>query len=325
MRSMIVLLPFVLVMPVVAACSSEGPGTSAPSDPSGASTLAVPSMEGVEPGMRVYWQRGFQNVQPSSAGDSAGLDLQAKDPDKAAHGGSSGGGGGSSPNLVDHGGRVLPTSKTYALWWGTPSAFPADAQSGIDALFEGLNGSSLLGIGTQYMRGASVSTSFAENLTDSASSPPSRSPTTSAIVSEACSVITKNGLTPDPTAVYFVFTSNYPGGHVNYCAWHSAGTCNGVTIQVGYMPNTTGIAGCDPGNTYSCNSYSQGTRSIANVTSHEFMEAITDADITAWYDSSGSEIGDKCAWQFSSCVNLSSGNWQLQKEWSNAIKGCQQQ
>jgi hypothetical protein len=238
--------------------------------------------------------------------------------------------GGSASNLVDHGGRVLPSSNTYAIWWGTPSAFPADAQTGIDALFKGFNGSGLLGVAQQYMRGASVSSGFHTNLTDSASSPPSRSPSTSTIVTEACKEITANGLTADPTAVYVVYTSNFPGGHVNYCAWHSSGTCNGVTIQVAYMPNTTGMAGCDPGNTYSCNSYSQGTRSLANVSSHEFMEAITDADpgtTGAWTDSSGSEIGDKCAWQFSSCVNLGSagGNWQLQAEWSNAVTGCVQQ
>jgi hypothetical protein len=112
---------------------------------------------------------------------------------------------------------------------------------------------------------------------------------------------------------------------VNYCAWHSAGTCNGSIIQVAYMPNTTGIVGCDPGNLYNCNTYSQGTRSLANVSSHEFMEAITDPDLNAWYDSGGAEIGDKCAWQFASCVNLTSGSWQLQKEWSNATSGCVQQ
>jgi hypothetical protein len=117
-------------------------------------------------------------------------------------------------------------------------------------------------------------------------------------------------------AVYFVFTSNFP--KAKYCAWHGYGTCNGATIQIAYVPNTTGVAGCDPGNFYNCNSYSQGTRSLANVTSHEFMEAITDPDLSAWYDSSKSEIGDKCAWQFSSCVNLTGHSWQLQEEWSNA-------
>jgi serine protease len=177
------------------------------------------------------------------------------------------------------------------------------------------------------MRGASVSTSFHTNLFDT-SAPPTGSPSTSAIVSEACSVINAAGLAPDTNAVYHVYTSNFPGGRVSFCAWHGSGTCNGVTIQVAYMPNTTGIAGCDPGDLYGCNSYSQGTRSLANVSSHEYMEAITDPDSpNAWYDSAGAEIGDKCAWKFSSCVNLGSagGSWQLQQEWSNKVSGCVQQ
>ncbi len=233
-------------------------------------------------------------------------------------------GGGGGANLVDHGGKVLPASHVYTIWWGDQSAFPADAKSGIAAMFEGMNGTSFLGIGQQYMRGAGMSTSYVSSYADSASSPPRKSPSTSTIVSEACNVITTNGLTPDTDALYLVYTSNFPG-HVNFCAWHDHGTCNGVDIQVAYMPNTTGIAGCDPGDLYGCNGYSQGTRSLANVSSHEFMEAVTDADITAWYDSSGSEIGDKCAWQFSSCVSLSTGSWQLQEEWSNAKTGCVQQ
>src|SRR5579884_713062 len=61
-----------------------------------------------------------------------------------AHGG--GGGASSGTNLIDHGGRVLPSSNTYAIWWGTPSAFPSDAQQGIDALFSGMNGTSWLNI-----------------------------------------------------------------------------------------------------------------------------------------------------------------------------------
>ncbi len=35
-----------------------------------------------------------------------------------------------------------------------------------------------------------------------------------------------------------------------------------------------------------------------NVTSHEEMEAASDPELNAWIDSSGQEIGDKCAWQF---------------------------
>lgn len=290
MRKVSALVVVPSLFALVAACSSAGPN----GEPISESTSALQEEEAPQ---HVHWQKG------------------------EAHGG----GGSTSSPLVDHGGKVLAASNTYAIWWGTPSAFPSDAQAGIDALFGGMNNTSFLGIADQYMRGAPISSSFHTNLTDSSSSPPARSPSTSTIVNEACKVIGANGLTPDPNALYLVYTSNFPGGHVNYCAWHSDGTCNGVTIQVAYMPNTTGLAGCDPGNLYNCNSYSQGTRSLANVSSHEYMEAITDPDLNAWYDSSGSEIGDKCAWQFSGCVSLTTGSWQLQEEWSNSAPGCVQQ
>jgi hypothetical protein len=228
----------------------------------------------------------------------------------------------SSGNLIDHGGKVLPSSNTYAIWWGTQSAFPSDAKTGLDSLFQGLNGSGILGVTAQYMRGASPASTFHTNWIDT-SAPINHAPSVSTIVTEACKVIHQNGAEPDATGVYFVYTSNFP--HANYCAWHSHGRCNGVDIQVAYMPNTTGVAGCDPGNLYGCNSYSQGTRSLANVTSHEFMEAITDADLNAWYDNTGAENGDKCAWSFSSCVTLTTGSWQLQREWSNAVSDCVQQ
>ena len=46
----------------------------------------------------------------------------------------------SSGNLVDHGGKVLAASKTYAIYWGTASAFPSDLQSGMAALLGGFGG-----------------------------------------------------------------------------------------------------------------------------------------------------------------------------------------
>jgi len=231
---------------------------------------------------------------------------------------------GTSGNLVDHGGRILPSSSIYYIWWGSLSVWPNDAYAGLTSLAGGFNGSGFMkDIFPQYMRGAGATTGFVTSLYDSNTTPPSHGPSTSTIVNEACKMINGNGLTVDPTAVYVVLTSNFPKG-ANYCAWHSWGSCNGQTIQVAYMPNTTGVSGCnDP--VLSCSGYSQGTNSIANVLSHEFSEAITDATGSAWYDNSGSEIGDKCAWKFSACVKLTTGSWQLQQEWSNAANGCVQQ
>jgi hypothetical protein len=54
---------------------------------------------------------------------------------------------------------------------------------------------------------------------------------------------------------------------------------------------------------------------------HELSEARTDpANPGAWYDSSGAENGDKCAWTFNvPLVTFSNGSqWKIQGEWSNA-------
>jgi hypothetical protein len=223
-------------------------------------------------------------------------------------------------NLVDHGGKVLPASNTYAIWWGSSGSWAPDVQSGMAILFNGLNHSNLLSIGLQYMRAAGISSSF-QGSTSDPSSPP-RKVTPSILGSEILKLY--NGII-DPNGVYFVFTSTFPKGG-GFCAWHSYASVGGQNIAVAYMPNTSGVAGCDPGNLYGSTA-SEGLRSLANVTSHEFMEAITDpvpsSTTYGWVDSSGSEIGDKCAWTFGGPVTLSnSSGWQLQQEWSNAVSGC---
>jgi hypothetical protein len=228
--------------------------------------------------------------------------------------------GSGAPNLIDHGGPVLSTPHVYSIFWGSFS--PSDLQVGLAGFFGGFGGSSYSNILTQYLHNApNPSSTYLEFGTDMTSSPPSRSPSVSTIVNEACKFIVG---TPDPDGVYFVITSNFPKS-ANFCAWHSAGTCNGVTIPVVYLPNTSGIAGYDPGNLFSANSYSEGTRSMANIAAHELSEVITDPQLNAWFDSGGQEIGDKCAWQFQSAVTLRNGSkWQLQEEWSNAASGCVQ-
>ncbi|HLX89404.1 MAG TPA: hypothetical protein VKR22_13235 [Acidimicrobiales bacterium] len=218
-------------------------------------------------------------------------------------------------NLVDHGGAVLPSPDVYVVWWGSSSAWASDVQTGMASFFAGLNGSSYVNTAKQYERGASVTVTVKGTASDSSTPPSNASPAQLAAEAQ------KEFPTADPNGMYVVFTSNFPSGG-NFCAWHSYGTVNGQTDSVAYMPNTTNVAGCDPGNLYGT-SGSEGLRSLANVTAHEFMESVTDPLVSAWYDSSGSEIGDKCAWQFASKVTLHNGTaWQLQEEWSNAVTGC---
>ena len=147
----------------------------------------------------------------------------------------------------------------------------------------------------------------------------------SAILAEVQKQVTAGSLVPDPTGNgYYPVYSDVPRGHSGYCAWHSAGTVSlpsggTVTVQFGFFFNLDGDAGCDPQDAQT--GHSQGLAALANVTAHEIEEARSDpASPGAWYDSSRSENGDKCAWTFNvPSVPFPNGTrWKLQGEWSNA-------
>ena len=76
------------------------------------------------------------------------------------------------------------------------------------------------------------------------------------------------------------------------------------------------------------NSGSAGTLDgVSIVGGHEYSEAATDPHLNAWYDSSGAENGDKCAWISSGTgkshdITLSTGTFAVQTTWSNAITNC---
>jgi hypothetical protein len=232
--------------------------------------------------------------------------------DSKAHQAKPGGGGGSA-DMTWHGGTILTSNKTLAIFWGNWSN-PGDMITGLDSFFGGWGGSGMAGDSTEYTGSngqVSANSTYLGHTIDS-STPPSRALSTSGAVGEACKITGNN---PDPNGVYFIFTST-GAGHVSYCAWHSWGNCsNGAPVQVAYMPNITGLAGCDPG---SYAGHSEGLAAIASVTSHELSETITDPRGAGWFDSSNGENGDKCAWAFHGNETLKNGSqWYLQGEWSN--------
>jgi len=226
--------------------------------------------------------------------------------------------GGGSPLMTSHGGTVLPTNKTKAIFWGPKwaTSWENGKIAGLDEFFTGFGGSNYAKASTEYAgtNGQVTATSTYLGHEIDTRPAPSKALSVSSAVSEACS-ITNNA--PDPSALYLIYTET-GAGHVNYCAWHSWGSCsNGAPVQVAYMPNIDGLAGCDPQDTWT--PHSQGLAALANVTAHELSEAITDPRGAGWFDSSGAENGDKCAWTFNARVTLHNGStWKLQGEWSNA-------
>ena len=136
---------------------------------------------------------------------------------------------------------------------------------------------------------------------------------TGPILAEVCKVIS----TPVSNGYYPVYVDIHRG-HAGFCAWHSAGSCGGTPVQFAFFFNLDGDGGCDPGD--SSGLHSQGLSALANVSGHELSEARTDPRLNAWYDSSGQENADKCAWSFGSLlVPFSNGTqWKIQGNWSNA-------
>jgi hypothetical protein len=186
-------------------------------------------------------------------------------------------------NMTYHGGPVLAHPTIYAVWWGKPSDFPRDALDGLDDFLQGLDGSAYLHLADQYLFGKHAHTRFGGNLHDY-SAPPSLPNSYDDIGAPVCKVLSDYGMIPDPTAIYAVYTSNFPN-QPYYCAFHFDYFCpDGGHIHVAYLPNITanaqGIAGCAVAPPdLRCNSLSVGTQSAANFTAHEVMETITDPNI----------------------------------------------
>jgi len=228
-----------------------------------------------------------------------------------------GGNAGSSPDMTWHGGTVLPATVTAAIFWGAnwqDATFTADKVSGLDTWYNGFGNSNYAKTNVEYSGsngqvGASVS--YTGHQFDY-SAGPRHAPKTSAILNEVCTHIAN----PVTNGYYAVYVDT-PRGHAGYCAWHSWGQCNGTNVQFAFFFNLDGDPGCDPQD--SSGLHSQGLAALANVSGHELSEAMTDPRGDGWFDSSGAENGDKCAWTFGApLVTFSNrSQWKIQGEWSN--------
>src|SRR6476660_8856942 len=140
----------------------------------------------------------------------------------------------------------------------------------------------------------------------------------------------------NPNTLYMIFfppgKTISPGGSNScqaggFCAYHgtTSNLFGGKHVLYGVMPDMQAGSGCSTG----C-----GTSSVfgnyTSVTSHELVEAMTDADVgiatvigppLAWYDATNGEIGDICNGQQASYV-ANGTSYVIQLEFSNAANNC---
>ena len=282
------LLVLLAVLSIVGMCLGQAADSSASrQDLSSITATHEPPMLGI------HWARGFNpfaRVHPAK---------------------------GSNPDMTYHGGVIMPSTVSEAIFWGPSwanSTFTGDKITGLDSWYSGFSGSNYAKTSDEYTgSNGQVGSSLINDhfLVDTSTAASGSS--TSAIVAEVCKEI----VNPVTNGYYPVYV-DVKRGNAGYCAYHTFGTCGGKTVQVAFFFNLDGDAGCDPQDTSGL--HSQGLAALANVSGHELSEARTDPDSPgAWYDKRGQENGDKCAWTFNvPLVKFSNGTyWKIQGEWSN--------
>jgi hypothetical protein len=256
-------------------------------------------------------------------------------------------------NLSYHGGPVMRTNTTYAIYW-VPSGYSVSTayESTINGFFQNVSAASgattnVYASDTQYsdttgfiansstFGGAAVDTTPfpASGCTDPGGRPVCL--TDGQLQSEIASEILRKGWTAGPNKLFFLFTPRNVGScfssycaYTYFCAYHSY-FGSGASITLYANQPYAAVPGCDTGQRPN----GDDADATINVASHEHNEAITDGQLNAWYDSaSGSENGDNCAWTFGSPLggssgtyynqSISTGRYYLQREWSNASSSC---
>jgi PKD domain-containing protein len=276
-----------------------------------------------------------------------------------------------TPPLVYHGGPVQHAETTYAIFWAPSGHYlPGSYRSTVgqyfgDVAHDSYKTSNVYAASTQFYdktgpgggkNWVSYNVNYAGSVLDTDAVPASGCAnytlgdfsTTfaclldSQLQTEISHVVSAQHLPTGLGVQYFLFTppglgscfdSNPSDGcydpelTAGYCAYHS--NIGGTTLYAN-MP-WADISGCQYSTANNPYPNDDGADTVINVVSHEQNETMTDPLGNAWFDSSGFENGDECAWlsetthfngigDYSQTIN--SDEYMMQFEWSNRKNNC---
>lgn len=234
-------------------------------------------------------------------------------------------------NLLYNGGPVAHFPAVYLDFWG--SQWDSDG-NGVESYMQnfmsglGQSDDNWSTITSQYTDSTGQGPSFGGSVLagtwvdDSNAAPQSASQ--SDIAAEAVNAAQFFGVSGDDVQIVVLSPSGTnPDGFPNsgFCAWHDYTSSSSGNIPYTNMPYVL-----DAGSGCGENSVQGQLDGFSIVEGHEYAETLTDPEPSSgWVDSSGSEIGDKCAWQNLFAIGLSTGSFAMQPLWSNNDDGCAQQ
>jgi Phosphate-induced protein 1 conserved region len=219
------------------------------------------------------------------------------------------GGTGSLSPIISHGGPVMGAAKAYLIWYGNWNQSNASDTPGGQAIvrdfLHGAGGSPYYLINSSYA-GVSGSVTFAGETTNTGTLGTRLSD--SGIRTIVVNAISSGALGPaDPNGVYFVLTSSNvserSGFCTQYCGWHTYTTVGNTAVKYAFVGNANRCLNACAAQTVGPNG-NAGVDGMVSVIAHELEEANTDPQLNAWFDSSGAENADKCAWTFGGSQTL---------------------
>lgn len=245
--------------------------------------------------------------------------------------------------LQYNGGPVEQAGTTnYLIFWEPSGSYVASTYNSlIQRFFGDIGGSSLYGVSSQYYQTSGSTKQYISNASSlggtyvDTSAYPSSTIQDSDVQAEVIKAMKANGWSGGVGHEFFVYLAKGEnecnGGSCafsTYCAYHGDFPSNGQTVLYSAMPyDGTNLSGCGTQSSASPNNDIDADAEIS-TTSHELMETVTDPLLSAWYDATGAEIGDKCAYTYGPTssngadITINGHPYIVQEEFSNKALAC---
>lgn len=256
--------------------------------------------------------------------------------------------------ILYHGGPViLGGTNVYYIWYGGwtqsgSAGYDPNAATILNTLAQYIGGSPYFNINTTYYSGTTTKTYITNAVTLSSTSCSDNYSQGTNLTDRAVANVVGNAIVncfgnkPDPNGEYFVLASKdvreTSGFCSQYCGWHTYGTMNGTYVKYAFIGDSAAcLNACSMfGSTgWKAPNGDPGADGMASIIAHELEEATTDPLLNAWYDSSGAENADKCAWTFGTVTQTSNATYNvsfgqlkylIQQNWVNnstpSLQGC---
>lgn len=228
------------------------------------------------------------------------------------------GGTASTTPISWHGGPVIATPTIYLIWYGNwNQANGSDNPGGQQIVRDwahSIGGSAHFQLNSTYSISGTTITgnvAFGSEANDSGSQGTNLSD--AKVKTIVTTAISSGALPYNANGIYFVLSSSNvketSGFCTQYCGWHTTGLATAGKIRYSFVGNANRCLTSCAAQSTSPNS-NPGVDGMISVITHELEEATSDPDLNAWYDASGAENADKCAWTFGhSQYQVGNGSW----------------